>query len=291
MLDRYVTINCPFCIERGKATPDTKKHLYVYPPGRGVHCFRCGFHTKRYIPDQVKDQIGEVDELGFYLPSPDEPTDAKRRASPEWQARFAGPATKYLRAVSYMEGRKVTKREMDSLGLLYDPQGQFAGRILFPVYDDNGVIRYFTGRAIDKKIKPKYKNCHAPKNGYVYTVGDGSRHGIVCEGPMDAISAAQAGYVGLALFGSAINASQCKAIAWTVNTATVILDPDAFNSSIKVAHELSFYLPTDRRDVPRGTDLGDMNTSTIRSIIARPEGSVAQALLGEEAGDIYRGPR
>lgn len=279
----YQTVNCPFCIERGKPTPDTKKHLYVYGEGRGVHCFRCDFNRARVVPDIVKDLlIG--DEYLQVSNDPDEKLpDFFAKDNPEWWVRFARPVVNYSRPMKYLTGRGMSDDEIEKFGLLYETSGQFQGRIIFPIREGNdGPIRYFVGRSISKKHKPKYLNCPTGKNGYVYIVGNGD-NGIVSEGPMDAIAAARAGYRGIALLGKSINAAQCKTIKNTgVRAVTVVLDPDAFMKSIDVARELSYYVDTRRKDLRSGVDLGDLKPETIRSIIETDLGSVTSDILGVE---------
>ncbi len=282
----YKTTNCPFCTERGKPTPDTKKHLYVYGPGRGVHCFRCDYHTNQWIPDEV---AYDVEWEGFEMGT-DRGT-ARLRGSAEWHLRMAKPVLQFRQATRYLNERGIKNDEIERLGLLYVSSGDYARRVIFTIRGDkDGPVQYFTGRSIRKSVKPKYRNAPIPKNGFLYMVGSGDR-GVVCEGPFDAIRAAQAGYRGIALLGKTCNAAQAALIRKVAKTATVILDNDAFNKSIEVSLKLSYYLPTTRKETPEGTDLGDLDIATIRSIM-ETGGGVRAALLGlEEEGPIYRGPR
>lgn len=279
-------INCPYCVEQGKPTPDTKKHLYVYGPGRGVHCFRCGFHRSRVVPGEVCELLSDADfvvegQIG-------ERRTYNLRDSTEWILRSAKPVTNFRSAVKYLEERGITTDEMERLGLLYAPTGDYAKRVIFTIRrDTDGPVVYFTGRSIRKNITPKYKNAPVPKDGFLYMVGQGDR-GIICEGPFDAIKAAQAGYTGIALLGKTCNTAQAQSIGRTVRSATVILDPDAFAKSVDVSVKLSYYVPTNRKELPGGQDLGDLTKATIRAIM-EPGGGVRAALLGEDDVPIYRG--
>jgi len=284
----YKTTNCPFCTERGRPTPDTKKHLYVYGPGRGVHCFRCGYHTNKWIPDEVAELVSSAD---FFIEGQiGERRPFRLRDSAEWHVRTAKPALQFRNATHYLNERGIDDIEIERLGLLYVPCGDYAKRIIFAIRGDkDGPILYFTGRSIRASVTPKYKNAPVPKNGYVYVVGSGDR-GIVCEGPFDAIKAAQAGYMGVALFGKSCNTAQANHIGKVVREATVILDNDAHHKAIELALKLSYYLPTNRLQTPKGTDLGDLDKTTVRAIM-ESKGSVRAALYGEDDSPTYRGPR
>jgi len=281
----YKTTNCPFCTERGRPTPDTKKHLYVYGPGRGVHCFRCNYHTSKWIPDEVADL---VEWEGFDMG--EGRGTVILRNSAEWHLRMAKPVAQFRKAKQYLNERGMEDNEIERLGLLYASSGDYARRIIFTIRGDkDGPVQYFTGRSIRASVKPKYKNAPVPKNGFLYMVGSGDR-GVVCEGPFDAIRAAQAGYLGIGLLGKRINRQQARIIGTRCKTATVILDNDAFSSSIDAALTLSYYLPTTRKEVPAGTDLGDLDKATLRSIM-ESGGSIRAALYGEDDSPIYRGVR
>ena len=281
----YHTTNCPFCIDRGRPTPDTGKHLYVYGEGRGVHCFRCDYHTNKFVPEEVA-----TDGDFFFAGQTGERRPNIMVDSAEWHLRGAKPALDFRSAKNYLNERGMKDDEIDRLGILYAATGDYAKRVIFAIRGNpDGPVQYFTGRSIRKATKPKYRNAPTPKNGFLYVVGEGER-GIVCEGPFDAIRAAQAGYRGIALLGKSCNAAQARHIGRIVKAATVILDPDAFNKAIEVSVRLSYYVPTDRKETPAGTDLGDLQKVTIRAIMETGSSIHAQ-LTGVDDSPIYRRKR
>ncbi|MFQ5787875.1 MAG: hypothetical protein ACE5H1_07820, partial [Thermodesulfobacteriota bacterium] len=250
--------------------------------GRGVYCFRCGFHRSRVVPALVQELVGEEYTAEF------EPRYRHFNDSAEWYLRFARPATQFKIATKYLKERGLNSDEIDRLGILYSPSGDFEKRVIFTIRrNEDGPVVFFTGRSIRQAIKPKYKNAPIPKNGFFYNVGTGDR-GIVCEGPFDAIKAAQAGYRGIAIFGKSLSAAQARGIGSIINHATVILDEDAFNKSIDVSVALSYYVPTERKDTPPGKDLGDLTTATIRGIMEQG-GGILKQITGEDSGPIFRG--
>jgi len=66
-------------------------------------------------------------------------------------------------------------------------KGDYKGRVIIPIYDENNNLVYFQGRAISESMDPKYKNPELPKT-VVYNVGnfDRDKYIIVTEGLLDA---------------------------------------------------------------------------------------------------------
>jgi DNA primase len=54
--------------------------------------------------------------------------------------------------------RGLTTDTIGKWGLGYAPTGVFAGRITYPIYNPGGELAGFTGRRVDEKLEPKFKN-------------------------------------------------------------------------------------------------------------------------------------
>ncbi len=104
-----------------------------------------------------------------------------------------------------------------------EPYDAFRGRIMFPIADSRGGIIAFGGRGMTPDAKPKYLNSgdtplfHKSKVLYRYKVarealGHGTGGGlIVCEGYMDAIALAEAGFgAAVAPLGTALTEDQLR---------------------------------------------------------------------------------
>lgn len=253
--------NCPFC-EEHKGTPDTKGHFYYYGPENGYHCFRCGeYRSKGSLPEVLEGEVMLGQEIA-------EAYKGRLDQSPAYYLRHARDAWKYLTARSYLDKRGISEKVTKASNLLYATRGDYAQRIIFPVFDYRvmadserdwrSATVYFVARSI-VGAEPKYLNCPTGKNGWVYLVAGRNDEApfptlVVVEGVFDAFSAARTDFPTAAIFGKRINSAQCKHIAQIAKRCVVLLDNDAFASSLEVSYRLSYYLPTVRAELPPKMD-------------------------------------
>lgn len=145
-------------------------------------------------------------------------------------------------ASSIME--KFGRDELVSCGIINE-EGKFPlyGRAAVPLMDHEGVIRGFTGIAVDGR-KPKY--LHSPgldKGSFVYGAGPFIRekgYFILCEGHFDMYSLRRFGLPGVALLGTSVSREQCKILKRYSLNAVVMLDGDRAGreASLKVCEVL-----------------------------------------------------
>jgi DNA primase len=122
-------------------------------------------------------------------------------------------------------------RESDKGGEPYDA---FRGRLMFPIPDSRGGIIAFGGRGLTPDAKPKYLNSgdtplfHKSRVLYRYkaareALGHGEGGGlIVCEGYMDAIALAEAGFgAAVAPLGTALTDEQLQ-LVWKAGPEPVL---------------------------------------------------------------------
>jgi DNA primase len=115
-----------------------------------------------------------------------------------------------------------------------EPYDAFRGRLMFPIADVRGGIIAFGGRALQPDAKPKYLNSgdtplfHKSRVLYRFKVarealGGGEGGGlIVCEGYMDAIALAEAGFgMSVAPLGTALTEDQLSLI-WKAGPEPVL---------------------------------------------------------------------
>ncbi|WP_321490996.1 DNA primase [uncultured Hyphomonas sp.] len=115
-----------------------------------------------------------------------------------------------------------------------EPYDAFRGRLMFPIADVRGGIIAFGGRALQADAKPKYLNSgdtplfHKSRVLYRFKVarealGGGEGGGlIVCEGYMDAIALAEAGFgMSVAPLGTALTEDQLSLI-WKAGPEPVL---------------------------------------------------------------------
>lgn len=186
---KNLAISCPKC-----RNPQKKK-LAVRLDDDRCHCWVCGLGGRlasvlvQYKPNFVHeyvtkfvgqnvallngDQLEKVVEVpaGFRLLAP-------IMGSPE-------PAVRW--AVNYLKGRGMTERDFwyFKFGISIDPA--MRRRVVMPSFDHEGILNFYTGRAIDKDAFRKYMNCDAEKKTIIFNELniDWSQELTLVEGPFD----------------------------------------------------------------------------------------------------------
>jgi DNA primase len=98
---------------------------------------------------------------------------------------------------------KVSRGMPRDFKVFYAYQGNYSNRIILPLYDKNGLMYYFQGRAVNDSIVPKYKNPTLMKGNVIFNEHkfDRKKSIIAVEGLLDALSV---GNQGTAYLGSSI---------------------------------------------------------------------------------------
>lgn len=101
--------------------------------------------------------------------------------------------------------------------------GLFKGRIIIPVFDLNGNIVYFQGRATADWQEPKYLNPTAEKSTLVPNIENLTEPGIVTEGLLDSFTLGNHGTCSL---GKEVNDDFLKKVFEKVNSIILAMDND-----------------------------------------------------------------
>ncbi len=146
----------------------------------------------------------------------------------------------WRRTTEHLKSKGFTQEEIIEAGLAVQKEGggepydRFRGRVMFPIPDSRGAIIAFGGRGMAPDAKPKYLNSnetplfHKGRALYRYkaareALGHGEGGGlIICEGYMDAIALAEAGFgQAVAPLGTALTEDQLKLI-WRAGPEPVL---------------------------------------------------------------------
>ena len=137
---------------------------------------RLAAELQRYNPNRAEQfggMIREIDEIEVQtarnapieITMPDfEPTADEAGLKPLVEEQFIGlfkPVGASLAAREYLIGRGIHSETAKKIGLVYDEhhhEQEVERRILFPVRGRAGELYGYTGRAIDKHIKPKVRD-------------------------------------------------------------------------------------------------------------------------------------
>lgn len=149
----------------------------------------------------------------------------------------------------YLLKQSIPENDLVEVGLLIrsqernDTYSRFRNRLMFPIFDRQGRIIAFGGRALGDE-KPKYLNSpesiifHKRSTLYGFNIARQTKQKssplIVCEGYLDVIALHQAGFTGaVAPLGTALTESHLKMIWQVTDSPFVCFDGDA--AGIKAA--------------------------------------------------------
>lgn len=145
----------------------------------------------------------------------------------------------YKHAMSYLKKRNITIVDILRYNIGYCADGKYANRIIFPSYNSDGTLNFFTGRDFTGNSSLRYLNCNFDKNiiGFESLINFHDELTIV-EGPIDAIAIRRNC---IPLFGKFMsNKLKIKLIENKPSIVNVLLDSDALNHS----YEISDFLTT-----------------------------------------------
>lgn len=246
-----LAFNCPNCAAMQNVESDHKFNLEV-SYGKGVYnCWSCGEScgTRGTISDLFY-KFGDRNDFALYqnlgmqyeYVNKDgeiiEHTDTNLFIPREYISLADKQSLGvYRKAYKYLSDRGITNEIIVkyNIGWCYD--GKYADRILIPSVDEEGRWNYFTTRAIDKTVKPKYLNCDADKSQIIFNEDmiDWDKWVFVVEGPFDHIVTPNS----IPMLGKGIYPLLHKTIYENANNKVVILtDPDAVEAGVKFYRQL-----------------------------------------------------
>lgn len=249
---RNITTRCPFC-----GSADAKGHyLSISLQGKGWRCFRNPqqHRGRSYVrlliallhcsEAQARDLLGEVvkplpepdrfseqwrKQLGLDN-SPQQKPVASLKLPPEFHSmqssfRFAKAFWDYLieRGFNSVQSAWLVAR----YNLHYAVVGQYAYRLIVPIYSDQGKLITWTGRSISPTNPLRYMSLNSaqsvsPPSNMLLGLpllwrANPARYLVVCEGPFDAFVVTVLGYKsgiwGTCLFGLNVSNSQADLLA------------------------------------------------------------------------------
>ena len=137
-------------------------------------------------------------------------------------------------------------------------EGDYAGRIIVPSFDEQGYVNYFMARTYNEHWT-KYKNPNTSKNIIFNELNiDWDSDVILVEGIFDSIFAKNS----IPLLGSTLREDSRIFQKIIINDSSVFvaLDSDAEEKAMNIARNLLKYdIEVWKIDVPNGKDIGDMS--------------------------------
>jgi hypothetical protein len=190
---------------------------------------------------QTSTQPKPITELSF-------PKEFRRFNVPE-NSRYAGRFLDYIAQRGFGDN---AREVCEKYGLRYALTGDQAWRIIIPIYDADGRLKNWTGRAIGANVTLRYKNAVDSGKGllfneaHVRSLPFRPRSLFVVEGPWDCMKVDFYGHqfycAAVAILGTSITEEQLARIALlgsVVDQLIILMDPEAFNINALIESSLS----------------------------------------------------
>lgn len=233
-----IRVNCPFCIFRGRRTPDKEYKLYITPDKDLAHCFRCDYASKasKLIP-QIASLGVAFDKIQAQEQKPDElegmPNNCSLDSLPDDHL-----------ALTYLRNREFNPFHfLERIVFCPDYKKEthsFGPRLIFPIFQF-GTYRGFQARTIWKNTLPKYIGAsNMKKKTLLYNYDEAFSQDeqlIVTEGFFDAL---RIGNQAVAALGKSISDEQLRLIRiGQFKRIVILLDSDAKKEGLESANELA----------------------------------------------------
>ncbi len=273
-----IVIQCPSC----RSQERSKKKLSIRLTDGLFHCWVCGlkghnieFLFRKYAPSHLDDARA----LRF---SRNENTHPGHESEPDSQpslqipqgftllaSNLKSPDPDIKETIKYCQSRGLTTSDMWYFKLGTCKSGAFRRRVIFPSFDAEGNLNYYTARSIDSVKSMKYINAKVSKKSVIFNEIniDWGRELNLVEGPFDLTKAKGNS---TCLLGShlSLDSDLCKKIISHRTPILLALDPDARKKSHNIAKLLNSYSIRVRTvDVSAGRDVGDMSQKEFSELI------------------------
>jgi hypothetical protein len=140
----------------------------------------------------------------------------------------------WRRAINYARKRKIRTEDIVKYNIGYCDSGEFRDRIVFPSYDKDNTLNFFSTRSIFEDTFLKYVNSRVSKNiiGFENLV-DFNYPIYLCEGALDAISLRRNA---VPLFGKTMSEKLKTALIENrCPEVNIVLDDDAMPAALRIA--------------------------------------------------------
>lgn len=277
-----VQFTCPFCNHK-------KPKLAIQLDSEAWHCWVC--ETKGRSLHSLFKRIGVPREKFLRLASvstltprnnfDQEATNTLVQLPPNFKPLYEVDKNNFFwgKAVDYLiSQRGLSIGDFVKYNIGYCDEGPWKGYIIFPNYDDNGILNYFTTRSF--LPQQSFKNPIIPRKdivGFELQV-NWQMPVVLVEGALDAIATK---YNAAPLYGKVINNGiKRKILQCGTPTVYVALDGDALKSSIQaLQYFLGIGVEVYLVDIENGMDPNKIGTKGMIKLIHSSKRIDSQQLL------------
>ena len=224
------------------------------------------FGTRQDRDEWMKyDDRVEINDFDFLFAEPETPSE-QRVDLPGSLVSLTNktPSRSAQIALRYLYKRGITKDDILKWKIGYCSDGEYAGRVVVPSFNENGYANYFIARSYGDAW-PRYKNPPASRDiifNELYVNWDEDL--VIVEGVFDAIKAGNA----IPLLGSTLreNSALFQAIVKNGNRVFLALDEDASKKARSIARLLLKYgVEVYEIDTSGVEDVGEMTKEEFRT--------------------------
>ena len=234
-----LTFHCPFCHHR-------KRKLEVQIDSGNYHCWVCnakgrsihGLFRKMNVGDNLSGRLQKVlpRTTATYVKSvDDEPAKQPVQLPEEFRSLLDGSKSiAHKMAMRYATKRKLTTLDIIKYNIGYCDSGEYKDRLIFPSYDSDNRLNFFSARSYYDDVYLKYKNPEVDRNIIGYENLVDFRFPItLCEGQLDAIAIKRNV---VPLFGKVPSIKLMMTLmSDLVKEIFIVLDDDALQAAINLS--------------------------------------------------------
>ena len=277
-----IAVACPCCstkkrVQKRKLSIDANTGIY--------HCWVCESKGKNIGRLALKYSIQKKAATELYSYFKTDKDDLQIRIEQEkvielpedfrLVATSRGHTGKIARA--YLKNRGFKTEDIWRFRVGISEKYSFKNRVIFPSYDLNQNLNFFTARSTLKDVKKRYHNCATSRKEVIFREFDidFSKTLILTEGVFDLLHTPKNS---TCLLGSWMDEkySLFKKIVKNNTPVVLCLDEDAISKTQKIASRLYAYNINVKLSQHKGKDFGDMKKSEVEHYInsAKPYDNV-----------------
>lgn len=271
---KNAAFRCPFCAKESTH----KKKFVIRIADDTCHCWVCDFKSRSLVPLLRKIAPEKMPEYveKFYVGNKKvvEEIIANHVSLPQ-NFRLLPMAIKdpdVRGAWKFLEKRGLSEEDVWKNRLGISSEKRWYRRVIFPSFDAEGNLNFFSGRTIDDEGFPKYDTPAVNKMPIIFNelFVDWTKELVLCEGPIDAI---KCGDNVVPLLGSSLSEESYLFEKIVINRTPIALalDADMFDTKTpRIAKKLQEYV-VPVRIVRVKTDPGDMSTEEFAMALRNAE--------------------
>lgn len=265
--NKNAVVFCPVC----KASNKDKRKLAIGIEKGMYHCWVCevkGHNIGRLALKYSIQKKAATNLYTYFKGSKDEDVREEKRkivALPE-DFRLIGACRRHghKAARKYLENRGFAEADICSFRVGISDEYGFKNRVIFPSFDKDQNLNYFTARTMSSTVKKRYYNCFASRKDVIFREFDidFSKELILTEGVFDLLNCPENS---TCILGSWIDKNYAIFKKIVQNNTPVILcfDEDAKDKTQKIAKMLHEYCVPVKITQHRGKDFGDMSKKEV----------------------------